>query len=71
MKLRQITDHDLILLFRDVWSAIFITGNYGMRDFETLVYATNELERRGYKMTDDPNDSRPYYEKREKGVNEK
>ena len=48
--IREMNDEELIDLYESLYEAVYVLECYGARDYQLMLAAEAELERRGYKI---------------------
>ena len=48
--IRQMSDQELINLYQSLYEGIYVLECYGIKDYQLMLAAEEELERRGYKI---------------------
>ena len=48
--IREMDDEELIDLYESLYEAVYVLECYGPRDYQLMLAAEAELERRGYKI---------------------
>ena len=48
--IKEMTDKELIDLYQSLYEGIYVLECYGPRDYQLMLAAEAELERRGYKI---------------------
>jgi len=48
--IREMSDQELIDLYQSLYEAVYVFECYGVRDYQLMLAAEEELKRRGYKI---------------------
>ena len=48
--IKQMSDQELINLYQSLYEGVYVLECYGPRDYQRMLAAEAELERRGYKI---------------------
>jgi len=48
--IRQMSDQELINLYQSLYEGVYVLECYGVKDYQRMLAAEEELRRRGYKI---------------------
>jgi len=48
--IKQMTDQELINLYQSLYEGVYVFECYGIKDYQLMIAAEEELKRRGYKI---------------------